>query len=395
MPTKPHRVLGVAGLRTFSGGAFPRRGYDPDPDSEACFTEQVDFLAYKYGAATRPMFYLDEETDQVEQARGWRVNINPAWEGDGLADAPKDDAAWAAVTDTYEPVNPDDAFVPLADAIQDRGVGVGAFGAFTLYRNGGEVHADLFLPDMAFDLEAGGVERELVPGIQTGYDHFAQRRVYAEPVVLEPTTGTVLRHLAEKRKRRHVKPSDEDEGTTVAAVTEWWSKELDRLENLGDALLQTIQEARDYEMELSLGPFEPVDFYTAMGFPTDMAQAAVDLGDFDHFVEPKRVDAWRLFQAITYTLTEKYEGKMDGTAIRRHFRRANDILFRPPHAEDEALGVLAEREEAAQTDLNGDRVRDVIRGRQKNLAAAADEYRTLKDRLKALAEEAEPEEVPA
>lgn len=378
-------TLGYAGLRTAASPPGAMENYRASPDRLDSFEATVEALTADYGAATRDVAYWDEETEEWVKMAGHAANINPAWEGAGRPNAPKHDAGWTTVTAEYDPVRAADVYVPLIEAIEDRGVTGGAFGAFQCYRLGGEVHGDLFLPAMSFTLDVDGTAVEYVPGIQTGYSHYGDQKVYAEPVVLDPRTGAAFRHLTDKRTRRHVKPR-EGAGSTAADVAAWWDNELERLEYMGSAIVQVIDDARSYTVSFDGLPFGPADFYTGLGFPEAMAEDAADPAK----MAPHEQSAWALFQSIAHELAHGYEGKLDGRALRKHFRRANDILFRPAVAEERVLDAWADRDEADQTALNGPPVRDTLMDRKAGLTPAS-EYRTLKDRVKTLAEAAEEE----
>lgn len=397
MATTPHVTLAFAGIREAPADSPPGLDvYDPDdPDSIDTLSEQVKVLQRRYRSVGRPLFYLDEDTDEVVHIEAHKAMINPAWEGDGLADAPKADACWTPASQRYDAVNPADAWGPLQAAALSEGVGAeedAPFGALYGYRNGGEVHMDAFFPHYRTTV----AQREFIIGIQTGYSHYADQALYARPIALDTETGAVYRDLDDARTRRHVKGEEEDEGQVASEVAAWWVKEFARLDRVTDALLETIVEARDYVVDFDGHPFGPEDLYTALGFAEDHAEFAAELVDS---AGATQFTAWELYEAIALTLTERFEGKMDGGALRRHTRRANDILFRPPTAEADALREWRRR--TVQDDLEDEDLPSRLAKMEDNALAAADRYRSIKDRLKDMmeearkAEEADAEEVAA
>lgn len=361
-------------------------------------------------AVGRPLAYQDEQTgDWVEDSR-FRVLVNPDWEGETGDDRPDDwptTAAWYPVTTAYDPVTPTDAYQPLVDALA--GADGETFGQVRTYRNGGEVHMDVFntaytvsLPDGA-DTDLNGSDgdqttldgdttesRDWVLGLQTGHDYFTQTALYATVIAIDPATGAVHRHLADRRSRTHRKSRDDDQGETADELARWWDEELSRMDDVGAAILGVVYDATCYDVDLKQLPFDATDFMAAGGFPDSLADLAAERlpgkGAQD------RYSAWAFHVAMMDALTHGFDGKADGSAERGHVRLANRWLFAPTNAEHDALEALAEQtrsqtglsefEDGTQADPFA--VRKELRDRRDSLADKVDTHQSMAARLRAM-----------
>jgi hypothetical protein len=285
-------------------------------------------------------------------------------------------------------VNPRDAYAPLVRATTERANGDDAFdvqdvfGEMRLYRNGGEVHIDVFFPHYTVDV--GGDTPALVLGVQTGYDFFGSTRLYAEVIAADPRNGSMMRSLSDRRARRHVKPKA-GSGTTVDEVTDWWADEFDRLDTVSDTLFGVIHDAQAYSFDLSDLPKTPADAYEALDVPQYVAEQSES-----HLPEPVRetASAWDYYVALSRTITESYDVKDGGSAIRRLVRTGNQILFRPATAHNRILGQF-KRDFRSQRTLEGNRVAERVDEMQTDVRAAMDEYDSLRDRMTAMLDEAD------
>lgn len=347
-------------------------------------------------ATTTDVAYRDPQDDEWVEIERHVALVNPAWLGeDNRERAPQDDAAWHIPTRQYDPVNPDEVYGPLTGAARQNDLSDEVFGTARLYRNGGEVHIDLFFPDLTVDVNDAvqtGKDTDLDPlvlGVTTGYDYFGSTQMYSRVIAANPNTNTVHRNLTDKRTRRHVKSADEDSGRTVDDVIEWWDEDFDRLDRVTDTLFETIVDASQYEVSFEDIPFTAADFFEALDVPRDHAETAeARLPSYDE----NTYTAWDLHEALSYAVEHNFGGKDDGRALRGYVRTANDILFRPPRAERQALRVLEDELKETDQDTLGAskaKLRKAMDERQKTAAGKLEQYASMRDRLKDLLDEAD------
>jgi hypothetical protein len=303
-----------------------------------------------HGAESTEAYYYDEERDEYREVPEQAVLVNPAWLGAGLADAPQDSAAWTTVSDQYEPVEAVDAYAPLVETAHALGYGE-AFGCLTAYRNGGQVAIEVLFDDLRVSDPEG--ETEFILGFETGYDHFRRSSVWASLMAYDTESGAAMRGLSQRFTAPH-------RGDVQAKLTAWFETMFTRAEKLGETIYEVVAEARNYEVPIHDVPLTVADWYEAQGFPASYGkQAARRLSD------TRTPTAFALYLAMARTVTDEFDGKRGGSALRRHAGRANEILYSPPSAEQEALA-------AAREELAGDG-QEALTDEYESAVAALDE----------------------
>jgi len=394
--TTPTTRTRIGGIATDYNPTHTPSAYRANADHTAGLRGAIDRLQT---ATTIPLGYKDPETDEWVEVQGHVAVVNPDWLGDGLEDCPKNDALWSPRSDNYDPANPEDCWVPLIHAARDYGVSE-VFGQVREYRVGGEMHMDVFFPELTVpfpDATAADEDKtddekaDLVLGVTTGTDHFGATTLYSRVIAFDPNTGTVLRNLTEKRRRKHVKPAGEDAGRSAQQVAAWWVEEFERMETVTDSLFQAILDAQEYEIDFAGIPFTPTDFYDAVGVPEDYAEKAHARLGGDR-VDDAAVTAWDLHAALTATLEAEFGGKTDGYALGRHIGTANTILFEPPRMEERAIDSwrtdLTAGDGETQTRIDGQPVDALLVDRKQTAADRTDEYQSMKTRVRAMLTEA-------
>lgn len=384
-------------------------------------TDFIDIVDQLQPAEGRDVAYWDTELERYVAARDHQAIINPNWEGrdpddDSLEepDAGPKDACWVTATRNYEAVNADVMYEPLGDALAEYDIS-GVFGEVREYRNGGEVHLDMFFPDYRVELaldDSKSIDDEeqpdpLILGIQSGFDFFRQTTHYSRVIALDPNTGAILRDLTKKRSRKHIKPRDQTEGRTAHDIANWWVGELDRLDNVTDTLFEVIHDASEYYFDLQSLPFNTDDFYSVLGTTEHLAREATENLP-ERQIDTGVFSAWDAHRALAQAITESLDAKDDGSTLRKYVRVANGILFQPPKAEtramqefeflldDDVLDALDATGRGEQQTLAGETAtdrRDVLlaelRARRDTAADRVDEYKSMKARLKEMLREAE------
>lgn len=295
-----------------------------------------------------PAGFYDEDASAWKEADRVIALVNPEWlDGNAPTSGPFGGASpiWHIPTKEYGTVRPRDLFGPLvallrqdefAEVLGDEGV----FGEARCYRNGGEAHADIFFGGVRVGLPSGARTGANTPtnpfvfGLQVGYDYYGGKSVYAEVIAFDRRTGAVLRGLSNRQKRRHVGGAAED-------IADWWARLLHAFDAMRNALTQALSDAIDYRIPLDTVPgLTAKGFYGALGLPGYLAEAAADRLPSNVQTGETAVTAWDAYITLANTMTEEFEVKTGGSAMRRHTNSATELLFAPARAETNAWNEI-------------------------------------------------------
>jgi len=272
----------------------------------------------------------------------------PSTDGGTATGEPGDETAdplFHVPTSSYAIINPIDVYSPLEDVLREteyegQPLGDLVFGEMRQYRGGGEVHMDIMFDGLSVTLPERS--EPITMGLTSGYDFFGNHAVYVEGFARDTACANSIRSLTDRETIKHV--------GDVAAFDEWWDRLLDQLGFLRGDLAAFIDDARDVTLDLTRVPFELVEFYELLDFPTYLAtQAANDARA--NATDPFEPDMWTLHSGATYALTHAFTGK-EGTALDRYVRTANDILFNPETTLERVQREFEERA-AAETGTDG------------------------------------------
>lgn len=387
--TKAQRTIEFAGIdRNGHSGTLPqwyREAVGAPMNDDAEFPSFLEAVGELPEAEKTTIAYRDENADEWRDDSRHVALVNPAWLGDGLASAPQNTAVWHIPTGSYSVVNPMDGYGPFSammrkyDADEETNDLGTAYGQFRLYRNGGEVHADILFDGLRVADPEGGQDQPYVLGVTTGYDFFGGHALYAEVIAYDTRNGAAMRGLTDSNSRRHVGSA----GNTVAA---WWERILAQMETASETLFEVIADARDYTIEFSEYPFDVAEFYELLGFPEYLSENAADrIGG-----NPAVADAWTLYHAMTETLTEDFDGKDAASALTRYVKRANDILYTPPKAERAAISEKMDELEGQQTLSDEDEdAKAALAKLREDAGESVEKFGATRARLKNLLAEAE------
>lgn len=350
----------------------------------------VRHLDQQYDIEGRPVQYVEGGGDQAyavtapdteaageAQGTGYQALVNPAWEGaENADDRPQNTPVWHIATDEYTPVSPMDKYGPGIAAMRGNGSSTEqVFGEARLYRNGGELHLDMWLPGITVDL-AGDT---YVIGIQTGYDYFGGTALYATIVAAEKERGTQMRGVTDQRRRSHRGQAGED-------VAEWWAVMMEQAEKATDGLRQVVAEAQQYTVDFRELPITSEQYLLALFDGTQSYAEAAD-ERLAGGSTPDECTAWDVYHAMARTLTEDFDGKDGSAALRKYLRGANEQLFSPPAAERTVAGWLEDWDDLeGQQDLNGDEIQAKLREHRLGLDSAVKQYQDTKATLKRMLE---------
>lgn len=372
---------GVGGVSGTSG--FPdylRTLFDVSPAETTTMKDAVNTLNEDYDIEAREVAY-----DNPIAAESW----TPTGRHQALVN-PKTGGLWHIPTREYSPVSPSEKYGPLLARLRERDFHEEVAGQLRLFREGGEVHADVL-----FDAFRTGDDDEIVLGVQTGYDYFGGKALYATIIAYDTEEDRMMRGLSDTRSRRHI-------GAAGSDVADWWAEVLAQAEEATDTLAEVILKAQEYEVDFSEVPLTPAEYLTYAFDGT--SYLAENAGEADGMTggavaylpdvpnpNSATYSGYELYAAMASALTHDFHGKDDSTAIRKYVRRSNEQLFRSPHMERQVLDDLAADMEG-QEDLEGEEAVAKIRERQAHIGEAASQHRATKRSLKRLVNETESAE---
>jgi len=367
-----------------------------DVEDADSLQDVVQHLDASYDIEGRPVQYVEGGGDQAyavtapdtdtageAQGTGYQALVNPAWEGAENADSrPQNTPVWHIATDEYTPVSPMDKYGPGLAALRGNGTETEqVFGEARLYRNGGEMHLDMWLPGITVNL-AGDT---YIIGIQTGYDYFGGTALYATIVAARKEDGTQMRGVTDQRRRSHRGDASED-------VAAWWRVMLEQAEAATDGLRKTVAEAQGYEVDFTALPITSEQYLLALFDGTQSYAEAAD-ERLAGGTTPDSCSAWALYHAMAQTLTQDFDGKDGSAALRKYLRGANEQLFSPPAAERTVAGWLEDYDGLeGQQDLNGDEIQAKLRDHRLGLDSAVKQYTNTKETLKRMLQDVEQED---
>lgn len=344
---------------------------------------------------TRPVAFYDDEADEwVETERGMAL-VNPDWLDDQTpTQGPftPGDACWHIPTSDYSPVKPNNLFGPLGallrqdryeDLLGDSDTYDGVFGEARCYRNGGEVHLDIFFDGVRVtDPFGSDAAQSTAPpftlGLQVGYDFYGGRAIYAEVIAYDTRSGAVHRGLTGSHRRKHVGKAQQD-------VADWWETLLDSFEKASELLTQSIADANNYEVELDQLPGISLEEYlSATGLPEYLAESAADSLPGTIHREQRNPTAWELYDAGMTALTHDFDGK-DGGSLRHHTTTVTDFLFAPEDVDaattEECVYIVRNKSSGLSNGMSITEAADEIEQRSIDIEQAKADHRTHRQRL--------------
>ncbi|WP_255152994.1 hypothetical protein [Halorarius halobius] len=290
---------------------------------------------------------------------------------------------WQIASDSYSIINPQEAYLPIISALQQRGEN-NPFG-WVSYRDwGGLLKMVVICPslrhavsgdkeDIEDDVDEDGIsiavsndsdsdddadeegsETIIYGGFQTGYDFRGTQTLWARPILFFPDSGTVLPDMGERYTRRHygkATNADHERSQGRVPISEWWRSIYDdidtRMVEVDTAIRRTRAIAYDFE-DL---PFSVEDCYTYWGIAFKYAERAADRAT--SIAKPSsRPTVFNLQLSLLIAVLQQYEGSMASDTYQEYLEAAGE-LFRKP-----AMMIqLAMQEHDRRTDDDSQHVR--------------------------------------
>lgn len=261
-----------------------------------------------------------------------------------------DEALHFVPTGEYTVINPRDFLGPLADAIDEAGLGDDVFGEFRVFGTGGKVSADVFFRGLSVEYAGASEGLPIVLGIQIDWDHNGGTSVQAQGMGMDGNCSNSIRGITDEMLVKHA--------GDVESRVDWKEKWDHMLETIGlkaDQLAMMIREAQARTVDLRELPDDFADgyetileaFYAHMGFPGYIATHASRNARAEAD-DPFQPDWWTLHSGATYAITHFTRADVAaGSKIEEHNRLANDMAFNPGRAYEQVIeGYRMARDEA-------------------------------------------------
>jgi len=294
---------------------------------------------------------------------------------------------WQIASDSYSIINPQDAYLPIIGALQQRGE-TDAFG-WVSYRDwGGLLKMVVICPTLRHvvtdgeadpenaideegianvvstgqsdpnesddtDAESDASETVVYGGFQTGYDFRGTQTLWARPILFFPDSGTVLPDMGERYTRRHY-----GQATNAAherkqgrvPISEWWRNIYDDIDTRMIEVDTAIQRTRAIAYDFEELPFSLEDCYSYWGVANIYAAVAADRAT--SIASPSsRPTVYNLQLSLLIALLEEYEGSMASNSYQEYLEVAGELYGKPA-----MMIQLAMQEHDRRTDDDEERV---------------------------------------
>ena len=278
---------------------------------------------------------------------------------------------WQIASDRYSIINPQEAYLPIVGALQQRGE-TSAFG-WASYRDwGGLLKMFVVCPGLKHTITAskdperdedtegvttvtGANESDLVvySGFETGYDFRGTQTLWAKPILYFPETGTVVPDTGKRYTRRHygwATDATHERANDRVPINEWWraiyDAITDRLVKVDLAIRRTRAIAYDFD-EL---PFDTATCYRYWGVANRYAEAAADRATT--LASPSsRPTVYNLQLSLLISLLDEYGGSWASNTHQEYLEVAGELLRKPA-----MMIQLAMKEHDRKTDKPEERV---------------------------------------
>ncbi len=267
---------------------------------------------------------------------------------------------WQIASDSYSIINPQEAYLPIISALQQRGETT-PFG-WVSYRDwGGLLKMVVVCPslrhvvsgdkeDIEGDVEKEGItaaasddsdsdddadedasETIIYGGFQTGYDFRGTQTLWARPILFFPDSGTVLPDTGEKYTRRHygkATNADHERSQGRVPINEWWRSIYDDIDTRMIEVDAAIRRTRAIAYDFEDLPFSVEDCYTYWGIANRYAERAADRATL--IATPSsRPTVFNIQLSLLIALLDEYEGSWASNTYQEYLEVAGELLRKP------------------------------------------------------------------
>jgi hypothetical protein len=292
---------------------------------------------------------------------------------------------WQIASGRYSIINPQEAYLPIVGALQQRGE-TETFG-WASYRDwGGLLKLFVVCPGLEQTITGGdeprvddgtegvtaATERDdsalvVYGGFETGYDFRGTQTLWAKPILYFPETGVVIPDTGKRYTRRHYgRATDAAHERTNGRmpINEWWRSiyddVADRMVEVDAAIRRTRAIAYDFEIL----PFDAAMCYQYWGVAATYADTAADRATA--LASPaSRPTVFNLQLSLLIALLESYNGSLASDTYQAYLEVAGELLRKPA-----MMIQLALKEHDRQTD---DEREQLLSGGQQRLSDALED----------------------
>ncbi|WP_254824857.1 hypothetical protein [Haloglomus halophilum] len=293
---------------------------------------------------------------------------------------------WQIASDSYSIINPQEAYLPIISALQQRGE-TNAFGWISYRDWGGLLKMVVVCSSLrhvvsggqedlrdavdedgitsvvsasrqeskANDAEAEADTQETVVygGFQTGYDFRGTQTLWARPILFFPDSGTILPDTGERYTRRHYGKATNaahERKQGRVPISEWWRNIYDDIDTRMIEVETALRRTRAIAYDFDDLPFSLEDCYTYWGVAYKYAERAADRAT--SIASPaSKPTVFNVQLSLLIALLEEYDGSMASNSYQEYLEVAGE-LFRKPSM----MIQLAMQEHDRQTDDETERV---------------------------------------
>ncbi|MFC6942822.1 hypothetical protein ACFQE8_23160 [Salinirubellus sp. GCM10025818] len=280
---------------------------------------------------------------------------------------------WQIASDRYSIINPQEAYLPIVDALEHRGE-TEAFG-WASYRDwGGLLKLFVVCPGLEQTVTGGeasdpetdtkgltavsemdGTDIVVYGGFETGYDFRGTQTLWAKPILYFPETGAVVPDTGKRYTRRHYGRATDaahERANDRVPITEWWQSIYDDIDLRMVEVDRTIRRARAIAYDFETLPFSTTDCYRYWGIAETYALLAADRATT--LAEPaSRPTVYNLQLSLLLALLDEYGGSWASNTHQEYLEVAGELLRTPA-----MMIQLAVKEHDCQTDEPTERVLD-------------------------------------
>ncbi len=267
---------------------------------------------------------------------------------------------WQIASDSYSIINPQEAYLPIISALQQRGE-TNPFG-WVSYRDwGGLLKMVVICPSLrnvvsgdkedlentidedgitgavSNDSDSDGEDNENNPetviygGFQTGYDFRGTQTLWARPILFFPDSGTVLPDMGERYTRRHygkATNADHERSQGRVPISEWWRSIYDDIDTRMIEVDTAIRRTRAIAYDFEDLPFSVEDCYTYWGIANRYAERAADRATL--IATPSsRPTVFNIQLSLLIALLDEYEGSWASNTYQEYLEVAGELLRKP------------------------------------------------------------------
>lgn len=260
---------------------------------------------------------------------------------------------WQIASNKYAIINPDHAYQPGIDTLENFNEESDVFGWLSIRDYGGIVDLYLLFTDETVPTP-DDVDYDIYLGYHSGYDFEGNRRLFLDHFGYYPKgkpRGSYLFGIGKSHKRKHVgdptNPAHERSNDRLP-IEQWWHESHKEFLK-DDHLITEVTNAEEITLNFENEPFTLYDFYRLLDIPAGQAESAVSRVEAQ--TNGQLPTMWDIGVGLIFTLASEFSGHKAGAVFRARSRTATKIIRHPEAA---ITDVYREYQEAGLPDATDD-----------------------------------------